>query len=231
MSQLVEKYRDYLGQPHAHGSIINKNLLITVMAERSATWLNYRSPEHAVGMSDYDLKVPAVEHADVFRAQDVEVFGTQQTMYLFEVLTYVNNEIKYLVSEKRYIFDSDESEPYLFHTNHEIEPSYAVKIALSNIDHIRKNSAINMSFRLVDTIEELTAIESDILFFLMRGMTAKEIGHALGRSFRTVEDHIARIRDKLGCQHKKDIINYCFIKNYTQLMPRSLLASSRVLTS
>lgn len=44
-------------------------------------------------------------------------------------------------------------------------------------------------------------------YYLLRGMSAKEIGRALNISNRTVENHIEHIKYKLGCNSRSQITN------------------------
>jgi len=52
----------------------------------------------------------------------------------------------------------------------------------------------------------LTPREKEILVFLARGYSAKQVGKALGISHRTAEIHRARIMEKLGVQSLADLV-------------------------
>lgn len=54
--------------------------------------------------------------------------------------------------------------------------------------------------------DELTLREKDCAFFLARGFSAKEIGRQLDISARTVESHIQRIKIKLNCYSRQQLI-------------------------
>jgi DNA-binding CsgD family transcriptional regulator len=43
--------------------------------------------------------------------------------------------------------------------------------------------------------------------YLLRGMSAREIGETIFRSQRTVEDHIANLKRKFNCRTKSELIN------------------------
>lgn len=53
----------------------------------------------------------------------------------------------------------------------------------------------------------LTKREKDCASYLLRGMSAKEIGRILNISTRTVECHIAHIKTKLNCYSRSQIIS------------------------
>ncbi len=66
-------------------------------------------------------------------------------------------------------------------------------------DEIRKNQ--------VDTLYgHLTPREKEIIVFLAKGYSAKQVGKALGISHRTAEIHRARIMEKLGAQSLADLV-------------------------
>jgi DNA-binding CsgD family transcriptional regulator len=52
---------------------------------------------------------------------------------------------------------------------------------------------------------ELTNREFDVLFYTMRGLTAKEIGQRIDISFRTVESYLETLKDKFACDSKADL--------------------------
>jgi DNA-binding CsgD family transcriptional regulator len=58
--------------------------------------------------------------------------------------------------------------------------------------------------------ESFSPKEKECAYYLLKGMTAKEIGQAMDISSRTVECHIARMRDKLGCFSKSQLVNKLF---------------------
>jgi DNA-binding CsgD family transcriptional regulator len=53
----------------------------------------------------------------------------------------------------------------------------------------------------------LTKREAECLICLARGYTLKQIGRTLGVSPRTIEDHIERLKGKLRCRSRSDLIN------------------------
>ncbi len=56
-------------------------------------------------------------------------------------------------------------------------------------------------------LSTLTKREIDIIQYLLRGNTAKEIGEQRLISYRTVEAHIENIRRKLQCKNKAEILH------------------------
>ena len=58
----------------------------------------------------------------------------------------------------------------------------------------------------VDIFNPLTAREYDVIKYLLKGYSASQIADELFLSTRTVEHYLERIKDKLGCISKTDLI-------------------------
>lgn len=56
------------------------------------------------------------------------------------------------------------------------------------------------------SLDILSSREKQCAYFLLNGMTAKEIGHQLGLSNRTIETYIEHIKIKLQCRNKTQLI-------------------------
>jgi DNA-binding CsgD family transcriptional regulator len=54
---------------------------------------------------------------------------------------------------------------------------------------------------------QLTSRQIECLYFLAKGMTAKQIGRELNISQRTIEHYLENLKNKLGCHSKYDLIN------------------------
>ncbi|MBU0455875.1 MAG: helix-turn-helix transcriptional regulator [Pseudomonadota bacterium] len=53
---------------------------------------------------------------------------------------------------------------------------------------------------------KLSVKEGECVYYLLRGMTAKEIGEIVHRSKRTIEGHFLNIKNKLNCSKKSELI-------------------------
>ncbi len=64
--------------------------------------------------------------------------------------------------------------------------------------------------------------ERECLFFLLRGRTAKSIAKILSISPRTVEVYLDRLKDKLGCLTKNELIERAIDEGFFHEIPTSL---------
>jgi DNA-binding NarL/FixJ family response regulator len=60
----------------------------------------------------------------------------------------------------------------------------------------------------IESVNEikLSRREKEIIYYLVRGKTAKEIGHTIYLSTRTIENYLAAIKSKMGVSTKSDLI-------------------------
>ena len=69
---------------------------------------------------------------------------------------------------------------------------------------------------------KLTCREEEILFYLLRGKSAKIMAKILGISPRTVEVHIDHLRFKFNCKTKNELFTQAVEKGYFNVIPESL---------
>jgi DNA-binding NarL/FixJ family response regulator len=55
-------------------------------------------------------------------------------------------------------------------------------------------------------VDDLTARERDVLDAIARGLDNNEIATALGMSEKTVRNHVTRVMDKIGAEHRYQAI-------------------------
>ncbi len=65
--------------------------------------------------------------------------------------------------------------------------------------------------------------EMECLFYVIRGHSAKSIGKRLGLSYRTVEDHIEKIKYKFHCTSKTELIEKAIIEGYMNMLPQNII--------
>lgn len=70
--------------------------------------------------------------------------------------------------------------------------------------------------------------KSECLFFLLRGKTAKSIAQILGISSRTVESHIDKIKYRLKCSNKSQLIEKTWLSGYMNIIPEILLKNNLI---
>lgn len=57
------------------------------------------------------------------------------------------------------------------------------------------------------TKSELSPSQIECIYYIICGMTAKQIAQKMGLSYRTIEGHSKAIRDKLDCANRSEIVS------------------------
>lgn len=73
---------------------------------------------------------------------------------------------------------------------------------------------------------KLTRRESEVLFFLIRGRTLREIGANLFISTCTVESHLQSLKSKLDCKTKSDVIEKVISSNFNFILLWQMLKTN-----
>ncbi len=68
-----------------------------------------------------------------------------------------------------------------------------------------------------------------MLFFIIRGQSAREIASRFSRSTRTIEGHCQSIKDKMRCSTLAELIELCCALRYHEMIPIALLPHDRII--
>jgi len=71
--------------------------------------------------------------------------------------------------------------------------------------------------------DNITAMESVCLFYLIRGKTTKEIASIVNRSPKTIDKHVENLKAKLNCYNKSSLIAYAHSQGLMFIIPEILL--------
>ena len=90
-------------------------------------------------------------------------------------------------------------------------PQKCIVTALDITDHLHTNESLGEALkeskqrRHIEVLKSLTKREIEIIRFLAKGLSTKEIANQLNRSFHTIETHRGNIKNKLGCKNVAEI--------------------------
>lgn len=69
---------------------------------------------------------------------------------------------------------------------------------------------------------KLTDRQESCLYLLVRGKTVKEIAKDIHLSPRTVEDHLTKIKEKMNCKKKSELIEKAINLGFLYYIPQIL---------
>ena len=176
----------------------DKNSKYIFCNEKVAEAAGVDSPRQLMGKTDYDLIWR--DQADLYRAGDVKVLQGKCYINQAEVQTRRQGLAKVLVNKSKFLNKSDKCIGSMF-SYIEVSDFYLKKKS-PNFTCIKNRFNLGAHFGN----EYLTKREVDVLKYILVAYTAKQIAQIFQLSLRTVETHIEKIKKKLQCQTKADII-------------------------
>jgi len=193
--------------------------------------LGYSTLDDFIGRTDYDSPCPASNFAKDFIDQDEQAIQQNKALHFLDVITYSDNQIKAMLTIKKPYYDVEEKVSGVFCQSNDLTEKLINNILyhLMKLDFGKKpklNASYQVSNQPIQNEQtvELTQRESEILFYLLRGLSAKRSGIILDLSHRTVEKYIERIKHKFKCSTKDELILKCSQNTWMNTIPESLLS-------
>lgn len=190
----------------------------------TAKKFGFSSSEDILTSDVYDTTVrsPVVALAGDFYAEDKQVMESGRPLRTMLYACYADNEWQTLLGEKTPILNTDNEVIGLSYYYIDVTDS---AIAKRHFIHAERNQKqINYSIDASRTHAlPLTQRQSECLYFLLRGNTATTTATHLGISVRTVETHLAIVKDKFQATSRADLIAKAIDLGYLEMLPSILL--------
>lgn len=182
-------------------AIKDKKFKYVYCNEKYAEFLNLDSPKQIMGKYDSDFFSPDL--VQLYRSGDSHVLSGGHLFNVVEPICYENKKMKILTSKNQVIKQN--------------KNLLGVALTLFDISKISYQSPLELfkynldqnyyELKMGKEIVYLTPREYTIVSNLFFGLSTKTIANNLCLSTRTVEDYIQKIKKKLNCSHKHNIIN------------------------
>lgn len=130
-----------------------------------------------------------------------------------EEIVLVNGVWKHFLSCKNPLFDSHGNVVGLAGASIEVSKNCQTKIVETYLEKIEKIITFNSN----KSFPKLAKREIECLYFMIRGMTAKQIGKLLNLSFRTIETYIENMKLKLNCCNRSELIGKAIDLGYIHI--------------
>jgi len=186
------------------GAIGYKNLESVYLGGNQllAKCMGYDHPNDIVGLLDTDIKGEMCELAEHYVQQDKIVLSQDKQQHL-DIGHYPNGELRIHMSTKKKLYDDN---------NQVIGTLFHCMKLQSSIINVLYHPIIKLNgpgFYIIGgqyKSYQLKKRESQCLFYLIRGYTAKEIAAKLYLSPKTIEYHIEQLKEKLHCKKRYELI-------------------------
>lgn len=74
---------------------------------------------------------------------------------------------------------------------------------------------------------KLSPHESECLFLYIRGLTAKEIALRMKIHFKSVQNYLASIKDKMSCNTRSQIVEKAINQGMGKILPKPLFLNAK----
>lgn len=205
----------------------NKDSQYRAATRHFQQFCRFAGENNLLGCDDYAL--PWAKYADIYRKADHQVMQQNKSLVFLEPLRLQSGK-DILVLSRKAPFYNDAQEIIGLSCNLTIVSSPR---AVKEISILTKNDfellglTIDKSiqYTIVEDFEEFNLTKKEVicLFYLLRGMTAKEIALTLSKSIRTIEKHIIHIKQKLNCNSKSEVIAKAIEYGFVHFVPTTFL--------
>lgn len=210
--------------------VMDKNSRFILANKVAANWTGFKSSDSMLGKTYHDMLCKASEQHDIFKNQDTLTRNRDKHVKIVGYYQYADKW--QLVFGEKYPLRDNEGNLVgtVSHFNdvtncNLIDLSKFLKISQHG-DSIKLGREQN-GYLVEDHYPDITlpGRQSECLFFLLRGKTAKDIGKILGLSYRTVEGHIEQIKNKFQCSSKSELVEKAISYDYMNIIPEGLFLS------
>lgn len=198
--------------------------------QAAANLLGFRHRDDIKGFALNDIQIKASSFANLFIEQNSKALSGK-SLTILDILSYANNEKRILLVKKYPLFDSLNNVQGIITEACDAQTSYLHKIGTILTKTKYDNKRIPVSSYVFNTYYEdfkLSTRESECIFLMIYGKSAKEISDFLNISKRTVENHIANIKQKLNFSVKSELIDWAIAHGLMYSIPKSLFSDKQL---
>ncbi|WP_283132205.1 helix-turn-helix transcriptional regulator [Enterovibrio norvegicus] len=176
-----------------------------------------------IGKTNFDIPAPLTACAEVFQQQDQTVMTSGKNIQVLNIHPYPDGEWHaHIFTKMPWYSESGELIGVIFH-GQAINEFAALEVGqwiCRAIGSSKKDLTIGKETK---PHPPLSPRESEVLFLHMYGKKPQFIANALGVSVKTIENHFANLRLKLGVKTKTDLMDKALELGVGSAIPSSLL--------
>ncbi|MBV8047472.1 MAG: helix-turn-helix transcriptional regulator [Paludibacterium sp.] len=194
-----------------------------------AHFTGFLHKEELIGLTDLDLRCPAVACAPLFRAQDREVLQSGERLRILDIHCCADKKWRSFLTTKTPLRDKEKNIVGTIFCCQELNSRELLElgILLNKITHSAKDSALltsSTSYTIGHPAKgpRLSPRQEEILFLLLRGRSARQIALALGIAARTVEWHQQILKEKFGARSKSELVEKAIELGHLHNLPPGL---------
>lgn len=175
--------------------------------------------------SDLNLKGRVSENANDFIKQDKYVIENKKSLNVLDINYFGDFGLSLFRTSKQPIFDENNLLlGILVHCVEIKHPGIISNLLKMNKYDIKTYNQVN-SYYNNSELDIFTKKEKLILFFIIRGKTAKDISEITNNSKRTIEAHISNMKEKLNVPSISSLIEFAIYNDFLKYIPEEMIKS------
>ncbi len=180
--------------------------------------------DYLIGKTVADMHCKAAQCASIFWEEDALVKRSKKMVRVLNSIQMADGLWKILQIDKQPILNVEgEVEAIIFHlvdqsANHMLD--LALSIAKTHKPNQEMPNGLLINISALPEKIDLKPKESECLFYLSRGFSYKEIAKFQDIAYRTVVDHIERLKLKFKATTTEDLINRALTAGYPGSVPQ-----------
>lgn len=200
-------------------NIKNKHNEITAISTEWARKIGYRNPIDILGSTAYDMRCPGVDLADEFCLQDKEII-TKRTTKRYVMLAMTNNK-----EISTHIYQKSCFEQFVISNHRPLESGKFATYFHERVSAIDRKYYRRMQrcYELIDCYDSLSIRESEVMYYLMLGLSSTGISGILYISKRTIQHHIERIKMKFGVNTARQLVELGIYLGFNTKIPERIM--------
>ncbi|MFN3234970.1 MAG: LuxR C-terminal-related transcriptional regulator [Gammaproteobacteria bacterium] len=176
------------------------------------------SRDEILGNTDYDF--PWAEFADIYRKHELDALSGNNYSILFPLKKHDGDLILFLHKKMQKLDQDGNPSGVICHATE------ITDVRVYDLYNDFKKDLPKACEKIVlgKTYEkfQLSRRQLEILFYTIRGKSAKQIAAYLGLSVRTIEYHIEHLKTKFNCGTKCELIAYAMENGFSELIPKKM---------
>ena len=191
---------------------------------RFIRFAEFNKQEELLWKKDEDM--PWAEESPFYYKMDNLVLTGETTRLIMPVALHNNKKV--VVSQRKTPLRNPEKEivgiAVTLDVINNVETLNSVlSVDQTDLERFALTGLYSNKYQIKETYDPmLTKRESECLFYILRGKTAKEIAKILTISHKTVENHIEKIKIKFLCTTKGHVIDKMISLGYINIIPESV---------
>jgi DNA-binding CsgD family transcriptional regulator len=177
-----------------------------------------------VGRTDFDIPCDAAACADLFQTQDKEVMASAKSLKILDIHPCAGGKWGAYILTKTPLVDQGKVIGTIFH-GMDITSARTLELG-SLLGRVRLGAEHERQLSYIVGDQkgqlDLSSRESEVLFYLIRGKRVKDIAVLLDLSPRTVEQHVATMRNKFSASSQYELIDQAINRGYLDYIPERL---------